>query len=68
MKNKPEIIHVGIAEALAEIYRQAEERLAAALRPGRLSPIDNYSHRNGRAASASVITEIRQSESSFSAR
>lgn len=67
MKHTPEIIHVGIAEALAEIHRQAEQRLAVALRPGRLSPIENYSHRNGRAASAAVIAEIRAA-SSFPAR
>lgn len=64
----PEIIHIGIAEALAEIHRQAEERLAAALRPGMLSPIENHSHRNGTAASAAVILELRREQASFYVR
>ena len=68
MKTTPEIIHIGIAEALAEIHRQADARLALALKPGTLGPLENLSHRNGRAASASVIADIRRTEASFCAR
>jgi hypothetical protein len=51
------IIHIGIAEALAEIHRQAEDRFRDAMKPSRLRPL-NYSRRNGMAASDAVIAEI----------
>lgn len=58
----PRIIHVGIAEALAEITRQAEMRLRNVMKPARLAPL-NLSHRNGMAASNQVIEQIRREES-----
>lgn len=50
------IIHAGVAEALAEIHRQAEARLREIMKPAQLRPL-NLSHVNGRAASKAILVE-----------
>jgi hypothetical protein len=52
------IIYTGLADALAEIHRQAEARLCEVMQPARFRPL-NYTHRNGRAASNAIIEGIR---------
>lgn len=64
MLHRNELVHAGIAAAIAEInrrhelYEQAEIRLAAKMKPALLNPL-NHSHENGRAASDAVMEAIR---------